>query len=168
MNCLVSAIDETLDWRLYTANSCLIQKNRRVLTERALADGCTTIIHVDSDMIFPADTFKVLRDSPHPVTAANCVKRRFPLEFTAQVPTLQSSKGYQQVRRVGTGIMAIKAEVLGKLPKPWFAVAWDGEKEVGEDYYFCDLCHEAGVPVFVDHDLSKRIGHLGLYEYRYE
>lgn len=35
----------------------------------------------------------------------------------------------------------------------------------GEDYWFCHMCDRAGVEVWVDHDLSKRISHLGSYPY---
>lgn len=35
----------------------------------------------------------------------------------------------------------------------------------GEDYWFCHLCERAGVEVWVDHDMSMRISHLGQYPY---
>lgn len=35
----------------------------------------------------------------------------------------------------------------------------------GEDYWFTHNCHRAGVEVWVDHDLSKDISHMGSYPY---
>lgn len=35
----------------------------------------------------------------------------------------------------------------------------------GEDYWFCNLCKEAGIEMWVDHDLSKVISHMGIYPY---
>ena len=37
---------------------------------------------------------------------------------------------------------------------------------VGEDVYFCKLARERGFDVFVDHDLSKDCGHVGMLEYK--
>ena len=32
--------------------------------------------------------------------------------------------------------------------------------------YFCRLLQKAGVPIYVDHDLSKECGHLGSFDFR--
>ena len=35
----------------------------------------------------------------------------------------------------------------------------------GEDWAFCEACEKAGIPIFIDHDVSKLVGHVGNYEY---
>jgi hypothetical protein len=38
----------------------------------------------------------------------------------------------------------------------------------GEDWNMCEALEKAGVPIYVDHDLSKRIGHVGTFKYTHE
>jgi hypothetical protein len=35
----------------------------------------------------------------------------------------------------------------------------------GEDWNFCQACEKAGINLYIDHDVSKLVGHVGLYEY---
>ena len=38
----------------------------------------------------------------------------------------------------------------------------------GEDWSFCQACEEKGVPLYIDHDVSKVIGHVGNYEFTHD
>ena len=38
---------------------------------------------------------------------------------------------------------------------------------MGEDTYFCMLLKRKGVPVYVDHNVSLEIGHLGEFEFKH-
>jgi hypothetical protein len=53
---------------------------------------------------------------------------------------------------------------------PWFHIPWN-EKELkfdcGEDIYFCRKARKAGHKIYLDHDLSKEIAHIGQYEFTY-
>ena len=63
--------------------------------------------------------------------------------------------------------MLIKLEILKKIPKPWFLVTYDIEEDefTGEDWFFCGVLEKAGIEIFIDHDLSKHVGHMGTLEY---
>lgn len=159
-------------WGVYTAKSCIIPKNRRILTETALKDGCTHILMIDSDMEFPPNLIEQLMAREKTVVAANCVLRKEPLQFTAQInnreiKTSVGCYGIEKVDRVGTAIMLIHAAVFRKINKPWFMLGWNPKTgtELGEDYMFCQQCTKHEIDIYIDHDLSKEIKHLGHYSY---
>jgi hypothetical protein len=66
--------------------------------------------------------------------------------------------------------MLIAMDVFEKISAPWFATPWIKDRGcfMGEDSFFCQRLHEAGIPLFIDHDLSKQVGHIGTFEYRHE
>ena len=75
--------------------------------------------------------------------------------------------GIEQVETVGFGVVLIKAEVFKQLAWPWFIQPWHDEAQhhVGEDIAFCMRCKEANVPIYVDHDLSWAVRHIGSHEF---
>jgi hypothetical protein len=59
-------------------------------------------------------------------------------------------------------VTLVKTSILAKIPRPWFNVMWsDHGAIIGEDIHFCIKAQDAGFEVYVDHDLSKAIGHIG-------
>ena len=38
----------------------------------------------------------------------------------------------------------------------------------GEDWYFCEKLEAAGIPIFVDHEASSFIGHIGNKVYTHD
>lgn len=164
---------KTTDFEFYIAQSSLIMKNRRKICGFAMKLNSTHVLMIDSDMTFPPDTLERLLAHDKPVIAANCVyKRDDVIKWTAyhkvgkkDSKMIDSAKmsGIQKVWRVGTGVMLINVEVLKELGLPWFLVAWNPMigQEQGEDYFFCQRLEEKGIDLWVDHDLSKEIGHIG-------
>ena len=52
------------------------------------------------------------------------------------------------------------------MPKPWFKPDWDEEHGYhGEDWAFMGHLEKQGVKLFIDHDLSWLVGHVGSMEY---
>jgi hypothetical protein len=39
---------------------------------------------------------------------------------------------------------------------------------IGEDIYFCKLAQANGMKVYVDHDLSKDVRHIGVMEFTHD
>jgi len=158
----------------------LIFTQREKLAEEALEWGADAILYIDSDMRFPADALNVLLSRDVPIIGVNATTRREPVVPTAmnlhldkmkqegnvrQVWTKIESRGkvgIEQVTAVGFGVTLIRKEVFEKIPKPWFDVIWtDHGNVIGEDVAFCVKAMEQDIPVFVDHDLSLHIGHIG-------
>jgi hypothetical protein len=63
--------------------------------------------------------------------------------------------------------MLIKTSVFERIEKPWFPITWNEENGdyTGEDWNFCAICQENGIDIYIDHDLSKQIGHIGSLTY---
>jgi glycosyltransferase involved in cell wall biosynthesis len=146
------------------------------------------LLFIDSDMRFPKDAlFRALAHDKD-VVAANYPTRQSPTEFISikhrgwpeghvmgdlrgnRLPTLEESEGLEKAHAVGGGFLLLKAHIFDKLPQPWFHLeAKDGGVDVvGEDVYFCRLLEDAGIDVWVDHDLSKMVGHIGQFIYKTE
>jgi hypothetical protein len=44
----------------------------------------------------------------------------------------------------------------------------EGDTYQGEDWTFCEACDKLGIPLFIDHDLSREVGHVGNYEFTHD
>ena len=158
----------------------LIQTQRADLCLDAMAEGCTHILFVDSDMTFPQDMIERLLAHDLDIVATNCARRRLPTGPTAQrydengervlVYTMPESTGIEEVGSIGMGVMLIKRKVFEALSEPWFETPWRNDKRgyVGEDVFFCRKAQAAGFKIWIDHDVSKEIGHIGTFEFKHD
>jgi len=66
--------------------------------------------------------------------------------------------------------MRIKAGVFKALSEPWYETPWRTDKRgyIGEDVFFCNKARDAGFKIWIDHDVSKEIGHVGTFEYKHD
>lgn len=157
------------DMTLHPMLNCSIpQKGRRMVLEDAIKENCTHLLFVDDDMVFHADSMDYLARGDHAMIAANYQSRSNVGESTAislEGGRLSSKgkTGQEEVDRVGFGLALIDLSYVKKMPQPWFAVPWLPEKhtELGEDYFFCMLLKKHGGKIFVDHDVSNNVIHMG-------
>jgi hypothetical protein len=145
-----------------------------------MREDCSHILFIDSDMRFPQDMIGRLLKHDLDIVATNCARRRMPTGPTAQlykengerelVWTMPESTGLQEVGSVGMGVMLIKANVFKALAEPWFETPWRHDKRgyIGEDVYFCQKAAAAGFKIWIDHDVSKEIGHIGTFEFKHD
>ncbi len=56
------------------------------------------------------------------------------------------------------------------IPKPHFEIVWHELKNdyISEDLYFTAKLGVNGVPVYIDHDASKLVSHIGDFRYNYD
>ena len=132
---------------------------------------------LDSDMNFPEDALHRLFSRSERFIAANYVQRCLPTRPNAigllELPkhTDEDSTGIEEVISVGFGCCLIRADVFDAMPRPWFDTYWythekTGKLElIGEDVYFCHKARHAGVKIYIDHDLSQNVTHIGQMEY---
>lgn len=154
---------------ILTAEGSVICQLRHNLVRNALNIGCTHLLFIDSDQTFPADTLHRLAAHRKPIVAANCTTRAEPVAPVAmgmdnKRVLSQGKQGLERVRQVGTGVMMVEANIFKRLKPPFFLNQWSEELNSysGEDIYFCYKAKaELGVNVFVDHELSLEIGHIG-------
>lgn len=164
---------------LYTdyVEGTLICNQRQQMVDRAMRDGATHTLWLDSDMRFPPDVIRRLVDRDKDVVCANYATRRSPIvpiciklsdagepEHTYTHP---ESTGVEKVFSAGMGCMLVKTEVYRRLEYPTFMIPWVemDHAYVGEDIYFCRQLAAKGVEIWVDHDLSKQVAHTGDMEF---
>lgn len=152
---------------------------RTRMVRQALEAECSHLLFLDTDMVFPPQTLDWLLERGEKVVAGNCPVKMVPSQPTARrwngdhyapVFTLPESRGLEQVDRVGTGVMLLDLSIFNTVKEPWFSFRWcgPGEEYQGEDWCLCEGVEDAGFPIFVDHDLSKEIGHIGYFTYTHK
>jgi hypothetical protein len=152
-------------------------ENRRKIVKNAQGEGFSHILWIDDDMTFPANTLDRLMDHKLPIVGCNCTTRRLPVKTTAilndqRIPST-GQHGLQKVDGVGFGVLLTETAIFERLPEPWFATPFDPNAKPGvshfltEDLWFCCLARRFGFDVWIDHDLSQEIGHIGDYEFNH-
>jgi hypothetical protein len=163
-----------VDIELFQMQGTLIFTQRERLAEEAIKWGAEFVLWIDSDMRFPKNSLEILLDRKQFIVGVNATTRREPIVPTAKrleivdgdsiwhpVNSL-NAQGIEQITAVGFGMTMVKTDVFNKTPRPWFNVLWsDHGAIIGEDIHFCVKAFDAGFPTYVDHDLSKNIGHIG-------
>jgi hypothetical protein len=151
--------------------STYIHVGREWFLEASIKQGATHVFWLDTDMVLPRETIVLLAMHEQPVVACNYVVRQQSGLFTAfkgdaRVPTTEASTGLEAVEYVGMGAMLMRTSVVEKLGRPWFRHGLNGlGGDVGEDVMFCRGLAAAGHTVYIDHDVSKLVEHIGQHAY---
>ncbi len=156
-----------------------IHAGREFWLESTIKQGATHVLWLDTDMSFPPETAIRLAMHDQPIVACNYTTRDGSRQFTAmrkeqdarvptRVETRPDSEGLEAVDAVGMGVMLMRTDVVNSLEQPWFVHGQNTitRRDIGEDIMFCRALRAAGHTIYIDHDLSKEIGHIGLYTYR--
>jgi hypothetical protein len=161
--------------QLVNIESSMLVHNRHLCVVKALQQGATHILFLDADIQFPKNLPQRLIERDKDVVAGDYTIRGFPAVGVARnsdgehINPLKKN-GMQKVRFAGLGVMMIKADVLKKLRPPLFMMEWipDHKGYCGEDVYFCQLLQEAGVDIWIDHEVSKDLRHIGDFQYSWK
>jgi glycosyltransferase involved in cell wall biosynthesis len=164
-----------------TGSSSLIHDLRRDLVNDALKFEADWVFFLDDDMRFPPDALVRLLRHRRDIVGCNYVTRSIPPKPTAKmiapdamrftmVPTLETDAGLAEVDALGFGCILINTRVFKAMPQPWFSMPWVPQLgyHVGEDVFFCVAAGKHDFKVFVDHDLSKEIKHVGNFEFSWD
>jgi hypothetical protein len=138
----------------------------------------THFLSIEDDMLFAPDCLHRLIRHRLPIVGCNySVNKGAPLRFTAvktcmrdQIVTGPDSTGLEEAGLIPQGFTLIAREVFEAVPRPWFLNGYStkSEKYVTQDYVFSQLARKAGFSLFVDHDASKRVEHVGPKRYTWE
>lgn len=163
---------------LFNSMGTLICDQRQNLILEALNVNADYVLWLDSDHRFPKDLVDRLHAHGKDIVACNYSTRRVPAKPVAfandrcdeLVYTMPDSTGLQPVHAIGMGAMLESTAVYKKLQLPFFTIGYSrGANDFfGEDVWHCRQAREAGFEVFVDHDVSKQIRHIGMFEYTHE
>jgi hypothetical protein len=146
---------------------------RNNIVERALLEGVTNLIMMDTDQIYPVDLIPRLLAHNLPVVGAR-VHRRYPPfdslmlravpvdENTAMYESVDDwdeDSGLIEVDATGGGCLMFDMDIFRNMPSPWFKTKVQPEGGViGEDIGFCQDLKNAGYRIFVDPTIE--CGHL--------
>jgi len=152
--------------------STYIHVGREWFLEAAIKQGATHLLWLDTDMSVPREAAVLLAMHEQPIVACNYRVRQSSGLFTAyrdgeRVQTTETSTGLEAVEYVGMGCVLMRADVVAGLGRPWFRHGLNEfGGDVGEDVMFCRGLGHAGYTIYIDHDLSKQVGHIGQTTYR--
>lgn len=155
----------------------MIADNREKLGHAMLAvPEATHALFLDDDMVFPGDLLFQLLQHDLPIVGCNYPFRTAHRGFTAGTlygdPMVTSAKstGLEPAAWVGFGAVLIHRRVFEIIDPPWFSPRWNPDHGGygTEDVAFCAKAQAAGFSIYVDHDASKTVAHLGSYEYRWD
>jgi hypothetical protein len=178
----VGGMPEETQIGLTTSIGTYVHTSRWDLLNVALQQRASHICWIDADMRFPRDAIIRLLKHNKKVVGINYCTRGLPPRYVAikqigvpdsNVVTGRNQSGLEQVEAIGFGFVLMRVDALKDLDfngQPLFAFKWmqDRKSWMGEDVYFCQKLKEAGVPIHVDHDLSKECRHVGLFEFSTE
>lgn len=165
-----------IELRRFKATGTWLPQVRHYITRAALHAECDYLLWLDSDMRFPPDALLQLLAREQAVVAANYPTRKAPIQPVAvasdgsRIYTELNSTGIQEVAAVGMGLMLVRADLVRSIAPPWFMLGWipDDQDYSGEDGFFCRKLTEAGATIWIDHDLSQDVRHLGILEFEQE
>ena len=151
--------------------SSLVQKGRwQGVRDALMHGGFDKILFIDSDQTFPITALGALLSHNKKIVCATSHLRNGSGEYTAR--DFKGSRidfsqrtGLHDVASTGFHFALIDAEVFRKVPEPWFTVEFENGRWVSEDETFFRAARQAGYKVWIDADLTKNIGHLGVKEY---
>lgn len=167
--------------RIINKRTSILPKSRHELINDALKEGCSHLLFVDTDQTFPAFLAHQLASHGKRVVGCNIATKSIPASPTARnfnpnwiggdvVYSDTESTGLERVWRIGCGVLLIDLSIVAQLRKPYFAVEWNEELKdfIGEDWFFCQRLEEKAIPIYIDHDMSKQIGHIGSLTYTHD
>lgn len=172
------------DIRTFIVSSSILPESRNRLVAEAIHWEADYMLWMDADHVFPKDALVRLLSHNLPVVGCNYSRRCHPTGPTAsraigddgtlELVWSEDGQGLEEIAHLGLGFCLIDMRVYGKLEQKatedgkehfWplfeFKPLPGGIGFCGEDVDYFRNIREAGVPVYVDHDLSWGIGHLG-------
>ncbi len=160
------------------ARGTYLYEQRETLADAFLSGDYTHALWVDADMRFPKDAFLRLLAWNLPIVGAGYPSRHAPylpvvardFRTDERVWTTRQHEGVEPVAGLGFGCLMTSREAIEAVKKPRFGIGWNDDlgQFLHEDMGFCYKASRAGVPIHIDHDLTKLVKHIGSHEFNYE
>ena len=135
--------------------------------------GHTHLLMLDDDQTFPPDLLQCLLARNVQAIGANYVHKTPPhepiavgLDNKTRIDS-RGKTGVEKIGHIGFGLFLLDLKVLDRVPAPHFEILWNEATQdyVGQDIYCCRKFRDHGIDIYVDHDLSQNVGHIGDYVY---
>lgn len=153
-----------------------IHNNREQIVKAAIEAECTHLLFVDGDMEFTPGAVDSLFSRRHPIVVTSYAIKTFPVTFTAvslngqRCVTTEKSRGIEEIIYSGFGLSLFEVSALKAIKEPRFAPQWHEPTQsyTTEDLPCFEALRAAGYKVYLDHDASKKINHLGDFAYSWQ
>lgn len=151
--------------------------NREKLARMAVDEDFTHLMFLDDDMQFDPRVLETLLGRRQDVVLTNYLIKTLPAkDFVAvdlndkRLATTDASIGIQPIMYSGFGVSLISTAVFKSTPQPWFAPKFNLERSeyTTEDCPFFEKVRAAGFKVYLDHDASKMVAHIGRKSWSWE
>lgn len=160
---------------LFFNSGSVLLTQREKLVNSSVDVGADYILWLDSDMTFPSTTLTRLLSHNKNIVGCNYKKRSNPQtpvaykeigDWDSWLP-LDEEESLVEVQGVGMGCILIKTELFKKINKPYFEFTYNEETDdwLGEDFNLFSKFRNIGENIYIDTDLSREIGHLGIYKF---
>lgn len=160
--------------KLFVSPGTLIANQRHELVLAAKEWGATHVMFIDSDITFPPTSVTALLEQDELIVGAAYSKRVPPFITTAWysigdwdtwVRTNEVDEALVQVDCMALGFCLIKMEVFDEIDQPWFQLGFFNGQYTGEDIEFFRKVKEASIPVWLDIEVTRSLGHLGTHAF---
>jgi hypothetical protein len=155
-----------------------IEMARNHLVKKFLSSDCTDMLFVDNDLAFDGDgMWKLIRQDVSIVGGGYPYRAQEVNDFAISIkldannfPIADEGKGLIECNYIPTGFMRIRRDVFDVLGKNYpthvdnngeilhfrtgFLGNNDNNRWWGEDVYFCKICNDSGIKVWVDPSIS--------------
>jgi hypothetical protein len=172
----------TPELKLFIVSSSLLPESRNRLVAEAINWEADYMLWMDADHVFPCDALLRLLGRSKLVVGCNYARRHTPTAPTAskhgsddEVELIWTTREkaaageVEEVAHLGLGLCLIDMRAFAILDAAMDGNFWplfrleptaDNIRFVGEDVYFFKKLRDAGIGVFLDHELSWEVGHL--------
>lgn len=162
-----------IDIKICPCKGSRITSNRNRLAEEAMSKGATHIFFIDSDMLFEEDSLvRMLNHNVDIVCATTCKRgddNGIPIGTAINKNSgeksllVKSGQGLIEMSHVGSCFMLIKSDVFKNIPLPAYYEPPEPSigDAIGEDITFCKVVRNAGYQIWMDFDISVKLGHIG-------
>jgi len=156
----------------FPINNANIDEVRNYLVQNAIDGGCTHVLMMDTDQIYPEETIqKMWKHMDNGLrVVGGAVHRRYPpfdvIAFRGKPGRYKHvsdeeiySGNLINVDATGAACVMYDITIFAEVEPPWFWLGEDEKKKpIGEDIAFCHSLREAGIPIYLD--TSLEIGHI--------
>jgi hypothetical protein len=154
---------ERPEFLILRAENGPIDTLRNDLVIKAMQNGVTHIIFMDTDMVYHPKTITRLLSHKVPIVGALCYRRYPP--FDPLLLRGDPTTGYESIDKweegalvevdaTGTGCLIFDMQIFRKMPAPWFKFRENPNNSIGgiigEDIGFCWDLKRAGHRIYVD------------------
>jgi hypothetical protein len=162
--------------QLFASTGSMLPRMRMEAVLHAIEVQADYLFMVDSDHKFPRSALHRLLEHGKEIVAANCVTKTIPTKPTARresdnpagdIVISHGKTGIEKVWRVGTGMMLVHMGVFRNIGPAVFDMKWRSDVKTfqGEDWSMCEAMEKAGYEIWIDHDLSNEVTHIGQLHY---